>query len=208
MRSRHSMPELSRKPIVLASQSPRRRALLAPFFKLKIVNPNIDEVRNRAESPKVYVRRMALEKWQAAQRFLPKPSIVVAADTIVYLGDSLFGKARDAEQARQFLRQLSGRQHCVTTAIAVGLSTGRPRIKLVTARVKFRSLTSLEIMRYSTANEWRGKAGAYAIQGSAAAFVKEIRGSLTSIIGLPLAEALSYIEHFSRHQMTLKMTRI
>lgn len=179
--------------IVLASGSPRRRDLLESFFDLKIIVPKTSESRLAKETPRHYVQRVALKKWKKCASQIDR-SKVVAADTTVFLGQRIFGKARSANEARGFLTSLSGKKHFVATAVVVGWSDQKPKMSLVITSVTFRKLSSSEIDLYISSQEWKGKAGAYAIQGLASSFVQSLSGSLTNVIGLPLSETLSLID--------------
>jgi len=186
-----------KKLIYLGSSSPRRRELLKPFFRLKILSPDIDEAVRKGEAPQSYVVRVARDKWaKLVQEHSAKSGVLVTADTSVCLGNQILGKGESALEATRILRKLSGSRHEVVTAVCVGrLGAGeRPRVKKVVTQIRFRSLLSFEIQAYVKSGEWRGKAGAYGIQGLASCFVDEIRGSFTNVIGLPLAETLDLID--------------
>lgn len=174
---------------ILASASPRRRALLASIgIEPGTIHPaHIDETPLTGESPKAYVARMAQEKARAVAGEHPG-AIVLGADTIVLAGRRILGKPGDAEEARAMLRHLSGRRHQVLTAIAVIDAAGTLRHRTVTTRIALHRLDAGEIEAYIASGEWRGKAGAYAIQGKAAIFVRFLNGSYTNVVGLPLAE--------------------
>jgi len=184
---------MKRIKLVLGSASLRRRQLLSVHFKLKIRSPNINEAVGRSEKPLAYVKRMALLKWQALANDLEPGEILITADTVVIHDKKIFSKARSSREAAQMLRKMSGQTHKVSTAVCVGGLKSRPFLQVITTKIKFRSLCELEIAKYIRSNEWRGKAGAYGIQGLAAGFVKEMDGSLTNVIGLPLEESLELI---------------
>lgn len=186
------------KKIVLASSSPRRSELLSPFFKLEIIAPEISESRRSAESPLKYVERIAKEKCHEVQKRVfahGQIKIIVACDTTVALGDKIFGKAASQDHAKKILKALSGRCHKVLSSVCVGYSIPQNPSYLVTTTTKvwFRKLSDDEIQKYLRSNEWRGKAGAYAVQGGALSFIEKIEGSLTSVVGLPLEETLELI---------------
>lgn len=172
---------------ILASASPRRLALLAQIGLVpKSVEPaDIDETSLKGELPRDYARRLARAKAEAvAARF---KDMVLAADTVVSCGRRILPKAEDDASARKCLELLSGRRHKVITAFA--LARGKDvRVADVMTVVQFKRLTAAEIDAYIAAGEWRGKAGGYAIQGSAAAFIPAINGSYSNVVGLPLAE--------------------
>ncbi len=178
--------------LVLASGSPRRRRLLhlAGFDITDVVPPSIDESRHRGESPVPFARRVCMEKAQAVQR---PGTWILAADTIVHLGDAVFGKPKDDADAHRMLAILSEQWHQVTTAWCLRWSgpgrspTGRRVIRgHRTSRVRFRSLTSVEIDRYVETGEGRDKAGGYAVQGDGASLIRQVVGSTTNVIGLPI----------------------
>ena len=182
---------------MLASASPRRRDLLAQIGVVPeaILPAEIDETPAPAELPRAYVARMAREK-AAAVAAAPAgdagPRLVLAADTVVFAGRRILGKPVDAAEAASFLYLLSGRRHRVATAVCLHGPEG-PRERLVETRVKMKRLSDDEISAYLRSGEWRGKAGGYAIQGIAGAFVPEIIGSYTSVVGLPLAETAALL---------------
>ena len=173
---------------ILASASPRRLALLAQIglAPLAVEPADIDETPHKNELPCAYAERIALEKARAvATRHEGK--LILAADTVVYCARRILPKAEDEKTARQCLEQLSGCRHRVSTAVAL-IRNEKAKVKLVTTVVRFKRLTQTEIEDYVVAKEWEGKAGGYAIQGRAAAFIPFINGSYTNVVGLPLAE--------------------
>ena len=183
------MPEASVR-LTLASASPRRLALLAQIgIRPDAVTPaDIDETPHPAELPRAYVERMAVEKARA----VVADGFVLAADTVVSVGRRIVGKPADAAEAEASLRLLSGRRHRVTTAVCLRRD-GRQWTRRVETQVKFKRLSAAEIAAYLRSGEWRGKAGGYAIQGMAAAFVPWIGGSYTNVVGLPLAETAALL---------------
>ncbi|MBR3504039.1 MAG: septum formation protein Maf [Clostridia bacterium] len=170
--------------IVLASGSPRRRELLAAMgYEFTLCTPDVDE-RIDGE-PRDQVRALARRKADAACALCPD-SIVIAADTLVALDGRALGKPRDDADAAAMLRALSGRTHDVFTGLCVtDTATGRRALCVEGTAVRFRPLTEAEIAAYVATGEPRDKAGAYAIQGGAAAFVESCDGSYTNVIGLP-----------------------
>jgi septum formation protein len=171
----------------LASQSPRRRdllALLAPDFG--VIAIDIPEQRHARESAAEYVCRVAMEKAQAGLRQQPG-GLVLGADTEVVLDDEVFGKPRDANDAAAMLRRLSGRTHRVLSAVSLVSATTRAQA-LCESQVTFASLDDATIVAYVASGEPFGKAGAYAIQGVAQAFVAHLSGSYSGVMGLPLFE--------------------
>lgn len=180
--------------MILASSSPRRKDLLAPFFHLEIVSPEIDEQQAREEKPLSYVRRMAKEKWRVVASQTESLIPILASDTVVIHRHQILGKPENEREARRFLSRLSGDEHSVVTAVALGKRSQAPDIFLVKTKVTFRSLKKKEIDDYILSDEWSAKAGAYAIQGKASAFVSKISGSLTNVIGLPLEAVLERVK--------------
>lgn len=185
----------TRADLLLASASPRRRELLERIgLTLRVSAPDIDESPGDGEAAADYVRRMAAGKLAAARAMTSHGALaglaVLAADTIVILQGRILGKPRDRDDAADMLGRLAGHRHEVTTAYRIALGT-REVERAVTTAVAFRMLDPRELEAYLECDEWRGKAGAYAVQGVAAAFVTELRGSLTNVVGLPLAEVLA-----------------
>jgi septum formation protein len=178
--------------LILASASPRRRDLLEGLgLALTIAPVELDEAARADEPARVYVARMAAEKCDAAVARLGSPPLaVLAADTIVSLGNEILGKPVDAGQAEAMLRRLAGHRHEVLTAYRICLGE-RMVERLVATFVTFRSLDAKEVAAYVASDEWRGKAGGYAIQGIAGCFATELRGSFSNVVGLPLAEVLA-----------------
>ncbi len=176
--------------LILASASPRRLALLAQIGIVPdaVLCPNIDETPRPGELPRPHAKRLALAKAQACATACPADdALVLAADTVVACGRRILPKAETAEQAQQCLALLSGRRHRVLTAVAL-LGHGRCSARLSESVVGFARLQDAEREAYLQGGEWRGKAGGYAIQGSAARFVRFLSGSYTGIVGLPLWE--------------------
>ena len=178
--------------LILGSASPRRLDLLAQIGITpdEIRPADIDETPRRDEDPRTYVRRMAAEKAEAVPA--EADDIVLAADTVVTAGRRILGKPEDVAQARAFLTMLSGRRHRVMTAITLRRQ-GREWSRLVETQVRLRPLSAQEIEDYLASNEWQGKAGGYAIQGRAGAFVNWIEGSFSAVVGLPLAETATLL---------------
>jgi len=180
--------------LVLASASPRRRDLLSRIGLTLLVAPvEIDETPAPGERPADYVRRVAAAKCDAAaavREGVTPPLPVLAADTTVIVDADILGKPADAEDARRMLARLAGRRHEVTTAYRARFGA-RMVERAVTTGVSFRALQPAEVDAYLASGEWQGKAGGYAVQGIAAAFVTDLRGSHTNVIGLPLAEVLA-----------------
>lgn len=183
------MPAAAR--LVLASSSPRRLQLLRQVGVEPdaVMAPAIDEAPLPRELPRVLVARLAQTKLAAVADLAPA-SFVLAADTVVACGRRVLDKTDDPEQARRLLELLSGRRHRVLTAVAVRAPDGRTARRVVLTQVKFKRLEDAEIAAYLASGEWRGKAGAYAIQGRAEAFVVGLNGSWSNVVGLPLAVTL------------------
>ena len=173
--------------LILGSASPRRRELLAQIGVIPhaVRPPDIDETPRKAELPRDYVRRIALEKVQAVDG--APDEVILCADTTVALGRRIMGKPADAAQAAAFLHLLSGRRHRVITAVAVKRGDRIWQTDVMTA-VMFKRLSNPEVNAYLATGDWLGKAGAYAIQGPAGAFIPWINGSFTGVVGLPLAQ--------------------
>ncbi|OYU39705.1 MAG: septum formation protein Maf [Pseudorhodobacter sp. PARRP1] len=173
--------------LILGSGSPRRKELLAQLGIIPdaILPPDINEDPAKGELPRPYCARLAREK--AAAIPAGPDDIVLTADTTVALGRRILGKPADAGEAARFLTDLGGRRHQVITAIAVKRGDkvwSRESVSVV----KMKRLSDLELNAYLASMEWQGKAGGYAIQGAAGAFIPWISGSFTGIVGLPLAE--------------------
>lgn len=172
--------------LVLASASPRRRDLLAQIGLQAEIDPAaIDETSGRGELPAPLALRLARAKAEAvAPRH--RDAVVLAADTVVACGRRILPKAESEAEARACLKLLSGRRHRVHGGICVVAPDGRCSVRLVTTAVAFRRLTAEDIAAYIASGEWHGKAGGYAVQGRAAAFVRGIGGSYTNVVGLDL----------------------
>ncbi len=174
--------------IILASASPRRREMLERVgLAIEVVPADIDESPHPSEDPEAYVARIAADKARAIAARFPE-RWVLAADTTVTIDGAILGKAADASEAAAMLQQLSGRTHHVITGFAI--AGARAHLQTVRSDVAVVALDRPTIVDYVASNEWRGKAGAYAIQGIAAAFICGVQGSVTNIIGLPLVEVL------------------
>ncbi len=177
--------------LILASGSPRRLELLRQIGiePASVFAPNIDETPRRAEPPRLYALRMAEQKLAAAGQ----EGFVIAADTVVAAGTRILPKAESAEQARQCLSLLSGRRHRVYSAVAVRAPDGRAASRVVLSMVGFARLDEAQLRDYLASGEWDGKAGGYAIQGRAAAFIDFLSGSYSGVVGLPLHETVSLL---------------
>jgi septum formation protein len=185
-------PDCARRgmaPLVLASSSPRRLDLLRQIdYAPDIIDPaDVPEVPAPGETPARHAERLAIDKVLAVAARQPG-AWVLGADTVVACGRRILPKAEAEEVARQCLRLLSGRRHRVHGGVALMAPDGRLATRHVQSMVAFKRLTAAEIDWYLASGEWRGKAGGYAIQGLAARFVREIGGSYSNIVGLPLFE--------------------
>ncbi|MSP52604.1 MAG: septum formation protein Maf [Alphaproteobacteria bacterium] len=189
-----ALPTTVRPRLVLASSSPRRLALLqnAGLTPDEVRAADIDETVGRGEEPAALAKRLALAKARAVAQ-LGVGSFVIGADTVVARGRRSLGKPGDAAAARTCLNLLSGRRHRVHTGLCVIAPDGRTRTRLVTTGVTFKRLTLAEIESYVASQEWRDKAGGYAIQGRAAAFILRVNGSPSNVVGLPLYETIALL---------------
>ena len=179
--------------LVLASASPRRRELLARLgiVPRAIAAAAIDETPHKAELARVYAARMARAK---ALAVVGDAAFVLAGDTVVALGRRILPKAEDEATARQCLKLLSGRRHRVLSALALKAPDGTLRERLSETIVRFKPLSPAEIDAYIAGGEWHGKAGGYAIQGSAEGLIAWISGSHSGVIGLPLFETRALLK--------------
>jgi septum formation protein len=181
--------------LILASASPRRKDLLEQINVMAdVIDPaNIDENPLDKELPREYVVRIALEKTKfIAAKY--KGDFVLGADTAVTCGRRVLPKAENDEQVANCLRLLSGRQHTVISSVCLISPDSKISNKVVETKVKFKRLSDKEVKDYIKSNEGIGKAGGYAIQGRAGAFVKSLNGSYSSVVGLPLYETMSILE--------------
>ncbi len=178
--------------IILASASPRRRELLQRIgIGIHVIAADMDESVLAGEEAVPYALRVSKDKAQKVAQ-ANEGQWVLAADTVVEVNGVPMGKAADRDEARQMLSQLRGKVHRVTTAFALAKAGPNADIlsKAVTTEVVMRAISDAELEDYLQSTEWQGKAGAYAVQGMAAAFVNEVRGSITNVIGLPLSEVV------------------
>ena len=187
-------PSRTRAPLILASASPRRLELLRQvgIEPATVAPAAIDEAPRARELPAHYARRMAREKAEAVASD-HADAFVLGADTVVALGRRILPKAEDEAAARACLERLSGRRHRVLGGLAVIAPDGRRAERLVATVVTFKRLEAREIAAYLASGEWRGKAGGYAIQGRAAAFIPRLNGSYPNVVGLPLTETLALL---------------
>lgn len=189
-----------RPNLILASSSPRRLALLnqVGIEPEHLVPAHVDETPQRGELPRRLAARLANLKAIEARRKAEQSGIldnavILAADTVVAVGRRVLPKAETMEEASDALYLLSGRSHRVYTGLALVTAKGHVRRRMVETRVRFKRLSEVEIESYLGSAEWRGKAGGYAIQGIAGAFVIKLSGSYSSVVGLPLYETVSLL---------------
>ncbi|MEL7115733.1 MAG: nucleoside triphosphate pyrophosphatase [Pseudomonadota bacterium] len=179
--------------LILGSASPRRRELLAQIGVSPdaVRPPDVDETPEPGERPRLYCSRITRSK--AAATLVAPDEVALCADTTVALGRRILGKPEDIHEARHFLKLLSGRRHRVLTSVAVK-TVERTWQRDVTTTVKLRALSDADIDAYLATEDWVGKAGGYAIQGPASAFVTWIQGSYSAVVGLPLAETATLLQ--------------
>lgn len=180
--------------LALASASPRRLELLRQIGVApeSVAPTNIDETPLAGELPRLHALRLAQEKAQAAQA--ASDTLILAADTVVGVGRRILPKTETEDEARMCLELMSGRSHRVFTTVALKKPDGVVTSRLVEARLRFKRLSAAEIDIYILSGEWRGKAGGYAVQGRAGAFVLELQGSYSAVVGLPLYETAALLE--------------
>lgn len=195
--------------LVLASASPRRIELLqqAGLEPAHLFPADVDERPQRAEHPRSLAKRLSRAKAEKAAAALAgdeawKDAYILAADTVVAVGRRILPKAEVIEDAGNCLGLLSGRSHRVYTGVCLATPAGKLRQRLVETRVRFKRLSREDIDSYIASGEWRGKAGGYAVQGLAGAFVVKLVGSYTNVVGLPLYETVALLagEGFDIHQ--------
>jgi septum formation protein len=182
-------------PLVLASASPRRLDLLRQVgYEPATIDPaDIDETPRAGELPRAYALRMAEAKLRVVKE-RHAGAVVLAADSVVVCGRRILPKTEQEAEARDCLARLSGRRHRVLGGVAVAGPDGRVRTRLVETIVRFKRLEAREIETYLASGEWHGKAGGYAIQGRAGAFVAFLSGSYSNVVGLPLFEAVALLK--------------
>jgi septum formation protein len=180
--------------LVLASTSPRRRDLLARIGALpdRIAAPEVDETPRPGELPRAYVLRVAVDKAHAVAR--EPDEIVLAGDTTIAVGRRILGKPEDEADLRRMLALLSGRRHHCLSAVCLIDTAGKVRTRISDTIVIFKRLTDAEIDWYVASGEGMGKAGGYAIQGKAEAFVRYLAGSHSGVVGLPVFETRALLE--------------
>ena len=183
--------------LILASGSPRRLDLLMQvgIEPARLMPMDLDETPGKTEHPRSLARRLSADKAKAAFAALNgdltwQSSFVLGADTVVAVGRRILPKAEYVDEASSALNLLSGRGHWVYTGVCLITPDGRVRQKIVETKVRFKRLSGLEIENYLASGQWRGKAGAYGIQGLAGSFVQKMVGSYTNVVGLPLYETI------------------
>lgn len=184
-------------PLILASASPRRRDLLKQIgiVPAEILAADLDETPQKAELPRALAQRLCQAKAAAVAKLRPA-ALVLAADTVVGLGRRILPKAETPEEVTDCLELLSGRRHTVTTGLCLIHPDGRQVARTVETKVRLRRLAAPEIAAYVASGEGLGKAGGYAIQGRAEAFIPWIGGSYSNVVGLPLAETAGLLRGF------------
>ncbi len=181
------------KSLILASSSPRRKEVMSLFgIPFKVIPPRIKE--NPVGNPVLTARKLAKEKAISVWK-KHKSSLVVGADTLVYVGEKVIGKPYDEREAFRTLKFLSGRYHKVVTAVSF-VGKGIRRTFHDVARVKFRKLTDEEILFYISTGEPMDKAGAYGVQGFGATFIERIEGDFYTVMGLPAVKVYSFLRKF------------
>lgn len=187
--------------LILASASPRRLALLQQLgIEPAGLQPaEIDETPGKFETPRELAERLALAKALTAAEIVhgraeTAGALVLGADTVVAVGRRILPKAELLEEADACLRLLSGRTHRVYTGLCLVNGAGKTRRRLVETRVRFKRLSKNDLESYLASGEWRGKAGGYAVQGLAGAFVMNLIGSYSAVVGLPLYETVALLE--------------
>lgn len=200
--------------LILASGSPRRVELLnqAGIEPARLMPMDLDETPKRAEHPRSLARRLSAEKARAAEKAIRGDvvwegvSYILAADTVVCVGRRILPKAETLDEASAALHLLSGRSHRVYTGVCVITPDRKVRQKVIDTRVRFKRLSEREINDYIASGQWRGKAGAYGIQGIAGSFVVKLVGSYTNVVGLPLYETVSLLmgEGYDVHESWMK----
>lgn len=190
-----------RPKLVLASASPRRLGLLQQIgIDPDHLHPtDVDETPQAGELPRQLAQRLAKDKAEAALAWSKRDaewtgSFILTADTVVAVGRRALPKAETREEAEECLRLLSGRAHRVWTGLALVTPSGAIKTRLVESRLRFKRLSHAELTTYLASDEWRGKAGGYAIQGLAGAFVVRLIGSYPSVVGLPLYEVMTLLD--------------
>lgn len=182
--------------LLLASASPARLELLrrAGLVPDKVESADIDETPLKNESPRAMVLRLAKEKAAVMHKIYPD-YFIIAADTTAARGMRIIGKAENEKEARKIIGLLSGVRHRVYTGVSIISPQGKQTSKVIETMVKFRRMSKEEIDKYLESDEWKGKAGCFALQGRASAYIESINGSFTSVIGLPVAQTFNMLKN-------------
>lgn len=185
--------------VILASSSPRRFQLLTTLgFEVLVMVPDVDEVQLAGESPQDMVVRLARLKANSVKTELNLSDLpIIAADTIVCLGDLVLGKPKNNNDAIEMLTRLSGKEHTVITGYAVKMRQ-HEKVGYEASKVFFRELSEAEILAYVRCGESLDKAGAYAIQGAGASLIDEVKGNYTNVIGLPVNKILTVLKDMTK----------
>lgn len=192
----NKVPLSSNNPsLILASASPRRLELLSQIGVIpdQVIPADIDESPLKSEKPREIAARLAAEKAAHIAK-TNQGHFILASDTVVACGNRILGKAQNSDEAKRFLELLSGRSHKVYTGVTLICPTGEMSHRTVATSVKFNTLSVDDIAFYLSHDEWKGKAGAYAIQGLAARFIRSINGSYSNVVGLPLFEVTNMLK--------------
>ncbi|MCX7944465.1 MAG: Maf family protein [Deltaproteobacteria bacterium] len=187
--------------LILGSSSPRRRELLKNYGLIfKVIHPNTQEIPSKGETPTQFVSRAAKDKVNSILKKIKHTDehVIISADTIVVLKRKIFGKPQDEKDAFRMLRLLQNKWHTVYTAFCIYFKN-RTITRVVKTSVRFRKLSNNEIKDYIKSGEPMDKAGAYAAQGIGATIIKEIRGSYTNVVGLPMAELIEELKKLKIH---------
>ncbi|MDO6426309.1 Maf family protein [Thalassotalea sp. 1_MG-2023] len=183
--------------LILASQSPRRKAFLSQLgYQFESISPDIDESLKPQETPHDYVARLALEKAQSIAKKSADATVVIGSDTCVVYQQRILGKPENLQQCREYLLLLSGTTHQVYTGVAV-VQQALSKTSVVCTHVEFDEISDAEINAYWQSGEPKDKAGGYGIQGIGGQFVKTINGSYSSVVGLPLCETKQLLTQFN-----------
>tara|TARA_R110002072_G_scaffold2252_4_gene18638 strand:- start:6441 stop:7016 length:576 start_codon:yes stop_codon:yes gene_type:complete len=183
--------------LILGSTSPRRASLLSQLdVPFEVIAPDVDETQLAGEAPEVYVTRMSNAKHERVVQKLDAEGLVIAADTVVVLGDEILGKPANEAQGAEMLSRLSGNQHRVLTSVTIGPNGRRNEQFVIETIVRFRTLTTIECNAYWRTGEPQDKAGGYGIQGVGAIFIESIQGSYTNVVGLPLTETAASLRGY------------
>lgn len=193
------------RKIILASNSPRRRELMSLLgIPFEIEVSNYDEEKEKFESARKMVEVLSLKKAETVGNN-HKDAVIIGADTTVLLGREIIGKARDRKHAFEIIKKLSGKTHKIITGFTIlDTKTGKKVTSSVESELRFSPLTNSEIEAYLETEEYKDKAGAYAIQGTAGLFVEEIHGDFFNIVGLPMQRVRQELKNFGVQTLDLE----